>query len=63
MTEHMTSYEKKWSELTERAKKGDRCWMMHELASLQFQTRGLTTDEVEARQAFIYEVAIKEKLR
>jgi len=63
MTEHVLSYEKKWSELTERAEKGDRCWMMHELASLQFQTRGLITDEVEARKALIYEAAIKEKLR
>jgi len=63
MTVLTESYKEKWSELTTRASKGDRCWMKHELATLQFQTRGLITDEVEAREALKYEAAIKEMLR
>ena len=49
--------------MTERKERGDRCWMKHEIATLQFLTLGKATDTVEMRQALGEEALMKELLR
>ena len=51
------------SELTERAVRGDHLWMKHELAKLQFLTRGTITDTIEGRLGLAEESIIKDLLR
>ena len=63
MTTHSTISEQRWKELIERKERGDRCWMKHEIAMLQFRTRGKATDILEMRIALNEEALMKEMLR
>ena len=63
MTTHSTISETRLRELTERKERGDRLWMKHEIAKLQFRTLGKATDELEMRIALNEEALMKEMLR